>query len=383
MTATRESADLNDRDADQLGEPGAQPRQCGEDQFDLFKALPAEGPRLPPATDLVIARGDRDQDGERYRTGLTDTGLSKPDLPQRGLPDAGLSDPDEFRRLEASVRWLQNESGARRLPRAATLPPVRGLPPFGAELRADGSPRPDTETHREAEVRSKDGANHGAHAYPLDSNRLLPPRSLRRPGSARGLVKFLIASAVAAPPAYFITNAHSLPTLGSIEARLAVLLPAPKPRRSELVRIPERMAVLNQETTGGRAMPAVEEQAAEAAGANPAEANTAGAGPEPRPPGRPEPALSARDVALLVERGRGFFEAGDVAAARLLFRRAANAGDAAAALAMGTTYDPAVLANRLVRGMGADLDEARSWYEKARELGSPEGPRRLEMLAHR
>ena len=86
MTATRESADLNDRDADQLGEPGAQPRQCGEDQFDLFKALPAEGPRLPPAADLVIARGDRDQDGERYRTGLTDTGLSKPDLPHRGLP---------------------------------------------------------------------------------------------------------------------------------------------------------------------------------------------------------------------------------------------------------------------------------------------------------
>jgi len=30
------------------------------------------------------------------------------------------------------------------------------------------------------------------------------------------------------------------------------------------------------------------------------------------------------------------------------------------------------------------LEEARTWYEKARELGSPEGPRRLEtLLAHR
>ena len=53
------------------------------------------------------------------------------------------------------------------------------------------------------------------------------------------------------------------------------------------------------------------------------------------------------------------------------------------ALAMGATYDPAVLANRLVRGVGADYEQARVWYERARELGSPEGPRRLEMLAHR
>jgi TPR repeat protein len=98
---------------------------------------------------------------------------------------------------------------------------------------------------------------------------------------------------------------------------------------------------------------------------------------------RSEPALSGPDRALLVERGRAFFDAGDVAAARLMFRRAAGAGDAAAALAMGATYDPAVLANHFVRGMGADLVQARSWYEKARELGSPEGPRRLEMLAHR
>jgi TPR repeat protein len=98
---------------------------------------------------------------------------------------------------------------------------------------------------------------------------------------------------------------------------------------------------------------------------------------------RAEPALSGSERALLLERGRAYFDAGDVAAARLMFRRAAGAGDAAAALAMGATYDPAVLANHFVRGLGADLAQARSWYEKARELGSPEGPRRLEMLAHR
>jgi TPR repeat protein len=93
--------------------------------------------------------------------------------------------------------------------------------------------------------------------------------------------------------------------------------------------------------------------------------------------------LNPPEIALLVERGRALFEAGDVAAARLFFRRAANAGDAAAAVAMGATYDPDVLAKRFIRGIEADAQEARVWYEKARLLGSPEGPRRIEMLAQR
>jgi hypothetical protein len=56
---------------------------------------------------------------------------------------------------------------------------------------------------------------------------------------------------------------------------------------------------------------------------------------------------------------------------------------AAAAIAIGSTYDPVVPADRGVRGLASDLDKARSWYERAKEMGSPEGPRRLEMLANR
>ena len=96
-----------------------------------------------------------------------------------------------------------------------------------------------------------------------------------------------------------------------------------------------------------------------------------------------KPVRDAQEIALLLERGRALFEAGDVAAARLFFRRAANAGDAAAAVAMGATYDPDVLAKRFIRGIEPDAQEARAWYEKARALGSPEGPRRIEMLAQR
>jgi TPR repeat protein len=33
--------------------------------------------------------------------------------------------------------------------------------------------------------------------------------------------------------------------------------------------------------------------------------------------------------------------------------------------------------------MGADIEKARSWYEKAKEFGSPDAPRRLETLANR
>jgi hypothetical protein len=92
---------------------------------------------------------------------------------------------------------------------------------------------------------------------------------------------------------------------------------------------------------------------------------------------------NSQDVKLLIDRGNQFFETGDLISARILFTRAANAGDATAAVALGATYDPVVLADRRVRGVAADLDKARSWYEKAKEMGSPEGQRRLQMLANR
>jgi hypothetical protein len=103
-------------------------------------------------------------------------------------------------------------------------------------------------------------------------------------------------------------------------------------------------------------------------------------------PSVPSPASGggyAQDVSALVEQGKAFVDIGDLVAARILFRRAAKAGDAAAAIAMGATYDPVVLAERGVRGVAADLDEARAWYERAKDMGSSEGPRRLEMLANR
>ena len=101
------------------------------------------------------------------------------------------------------------------------------------------------------------------------------------------------------------------------------------------------------------------------------------------PPIAPPPAqrkLDQEEIAVLLKRGKDLIANGDLAAARLVLQRAANANDAEAALALGATYDPFVLRALKVYGFKADPVMARVWYEKARELGSAAAPRRLEML---
>jgi hypothetical protein len=107
-------------------------------------------------------------------------------------------------------------------------------------------------------------------------------------------------------------------------------------------------------------------------------------------PAAPEPAPvvttldpDSEEVAALVKRGQELAASGDVAAARLTLRRAAEAHNARAALAFAATYDPIVLETLGIYGVAPDIATARSWYEKAREYGSAEAPRRLEMLVSR
>jgi hypothetical protein len=90
--------------------------------------------------------------------------------------------------------------------------------------------------------------------------------------------------------------------------------------------------------------------------------------------------LDREEITVLLKRGKDLIANGDLAAARLVLQRAANANDAEAALALGATYDPYVLRALKVYGFKADPVMARVWYEKASELGSAAAPRRLEML---
>jgi len=108
----------------------------------------------------------------------------------------------------------------------------------------------------------------------------------------------------------------------------------------------------------------------------------------PTPAPAAEPAASApaseinpEELAALLKRGQQLAASGDIAAARLTLRPAAEARNAQAALALGATYDPVVLHSLGIFGVTPDKAMARAWYEKAKEYGSAEAPRRLDMLA--
>jgi hypothetical protein len=369
-------------------------------------------------------------------------GEAKPPGDEIAAEDSADSETDGFakgsldettkanlRRLEATLTWLQEEAG--RLPRAAPLPAVAGLPavePTANRATTDRTPQ-------------------RAPTLPIwlqEHSAVLEPPPPREPGVfwPRAL-RFAAACAVAAPLSYYFAVATSplhkrvaegvgtalmeapiasppLPTPRPSDGQLALragttggdataeegtVQPAAEP--PPLPRSPPTQVAVMTRSPAPSETPVAQPPSApseatqseppapeEAAPARAETAPPAVAVSEERAPDRGAPAAQetsgvapktadVRDTKLLVDRGKQFFDVGDLVAARILFQRAANAGNASAAVAMGATYDPVVLAERGVRGVAADLDKARSWYEKAKDMGSPEGPRRLEMLANR
>jgi hypothetical protein len=121
------------------------------------------------------------------------------------------------------------------------------------------------------------------------------------------------------------------------------------------------------------------------AAAPPAAAPVAALPPEPvSEPMIPRDAihhLDPNEIASSLRRADDLIASGDLAAARLVLRRAATAGDARAAMTLAGTYDPVVLEKLGVHGFVPDVAMARAWYEKAKKFGSAEAPQRLELLA--
>jgi hypothetical protein len=60
---------------------------------------------------------------------------------------------------------------------------------------------------------------------------------------------------------------------------------------------------------------------------------------------------------------------GDISAARLLYKRAADAGSAQAAAEIGKTYEPTFLANRRAVGIEAEPARAGGWCRGVRTVG--------------
>ena len=179
--------------------PGRDDRAEGQDvapddnQLELFEPLPraSTGAVLPPESELICGGGPHEGGGRGDE--MTVTEAFTVDLLDA---DGRDSAPDELRRLEDSIRWLMNESSTRRMPRAATLQSVRGLPPVES-LDDDDSLLLDPDTL-------------------LNPDTLFPSQSPRRHGSVvRGAAKMLLVSAVAAPAAYFIANWLQFPDSGT------------------------------------------------------------------------------------------------------------------------------------------------------------------------
>jgi len=148
----------------------------------------------------------------------------------------------------------------------------------------------------------------------------------------------------------------------------------------------EEITTAYQSAMQGRA-PAATPPAAPApvAAAPPAAAPVAAPPPAPVPelmiPGDAIHHLDPNEIASSLRRADDLIASGDLAAARLVLRRAANAGDARAAMTLAGTYDPVILEKLGVHGFVPDVAMARVWYEKAKKFGSAEAPQRLELLA--
>jgi TPR repeat protein len=96
----------------------------------------------------------------------------------------------------------------------------------------------------------------------------------------------------------------------------------------------------------------------------------------------PPPArrLNPDELASLLKRAKGLLAIGDIASARLLLERAADAQEASAALMLARTYDPAVLGTPDARSVTPDPAQARIWYRKAAEFGSQDAQQRLAQM---
>lgn len=99
--------------------------------------------------------------------------------------------------------------------------------------------------------------------------------------------------------------------------------------------------------------------------------------PPTAPPAR---RVDPGELEALLKRARSLLAIGDIASARLLLERAADAQEADAALMLAWTYDPEVLGTPDARTVIPDPEKARIWYRRAAELGSQRAQQRLAQM---
>jgi hypothetical protein len=209
--------------------------------------------------------------------------------------------------------------------------------------------------------------------------------------SSRLLAGALAAAAMAILLALFSSDA-TRDIIVSAKASIIGVLPAPsdaaQPDTTQLtardiqLKDPTRLSAPANQTPGVRSDSAIAVAPTRAAIATAYQSALqsgvpATAAPTALPPARK---LSNDERATLLNRAKGLLTAGDIPPARLLLERAADAQEASAALLLARTYDPDVLGTQDARNIVADPAMARTWYQRAAQLGSPDAQRRLSQL---
>ncbi|MET0631819.1 MAG: hypothetical protein ABWY92_13235 [Xanthobacteraceae bacterium] len=285
--------------------------------------------------------------------------------------DEFTNDPD-LKRLEASLCWLQRQEAATRLPRATPLPPVPGL-------ASDATGR----TH------SSEKLGDGLAPRSLEPERLASPVLVRsRPRNRRWPLAIALTGIIAVPIAYYFSvGDQGLPAqFGPQIASFDQTIGAPQSKGTQKYRATSAQDHDHDASTPiemSSERTAISQTARSSEGEAVAMLQGGSIGAQAPSLEKANRALDPEEIKLLTKQGEQFAAAGDLVTARMLFQRAAEAGDATAAIALGATYDPDVLAKLEVVGMGADVEKARIWYRKAESFGSPEASRRLNALANR
>src|SRR5207248_11026766 len=91
-------------------------------------------------------------------------------------------------------------------------------------------------------------------------------------------------------------------------------------------------------------------------------------------PDHAEARLTPEQITALLNRGDGFLSMADIEAARLLYERAAGAGNSEAAIRLGATFDPEFLTRSGLRNIPGDVSAAKYWYRRAHDLQANQLP---------
>jgi hypothetical protein len=178
------------------------------------------------------------------------------------------------------------------------------------------------------------------------------------------------AQAPAAPPRQAAPSAVAS-TPAMVAGPALATAAAPLPSRDEIA-VALRTAHQNQ-------APEVQQPATAAAAAAPVVAMAPPVAPAvPAAPAARR--IDSEELANLMTRAKALLASGDISPARLLLERAAQANEASAALLLAQTYDPTVLGTQDIRNITPDPAMARTWYQRAAQLGSADAQRRLSQL---